>query len=178
MMPAPGLLALTARLALLSSISFGGFPAVLPDVRTYVVADHAWLTDQDFANIYAIAQMLPGPNMILMMGLIGWAVFGLPGALATATATFLPPAVLYFFAFRTWDRFRDSRWQLLVRAGLAPVTVGLVIASGIVIARAAATGWSSVALTVSVAAIALTTRLNPLWLLVTGGIAGGLDLLH
>jgi chromate transporter len=173
MRPAPGLLALVAHLALLSSVSFGGFPAVLPDVRTYVVADHAWMTDQDFANIFAIAQMLPGPNMILMMGLVGWAVFGFPGALASATATFAPPAMLYFFAFRLWDRFRDAPWQRIARAALAPVTVGLIMASGIVIARAAATSWAAVALTASAAVIVLAPRLNPLLLLVAGGMVGG-----
>jgi chromate transport protein ChrA len=43
-------IALTAHLALLSSISFGGFPTVLPDVRDLVVASHGWMTDQDFSN--------------------------------------------------------------------------------------------------------------------------------
>jgi hypothetical protein len=38
-------LALTAHLALLSSISFGGFPTVLPDVRNFVVIAHGWMTD-------------------------------------------------------------------------------------------------------------------------------------
>src|SRR5262245_22800089 len=62
-------LALTAHLALVSSISFGGFPTVLPDVRNFVVATHGWMTDQEFANLFAVAQSIPGPNMILMMGL-------------------------------------------------------------------------------------------------------------
>ena len=60
-------IALTAHLALVSSISFGGFPTVLPDVRNFVVGTHGWMTDQDFANIFAMAQSIPGPNMILMM---------------------------------------------------------------------------------------------------------------
>ena len=47
---------LTARLVLLASISFGGFPTVLPDVRHVVVATHGWMTDQDFANFFAISQ--------------------------------------------------------------------------------------------------------------------------
>ena len=42
-------LALTMHLALVSSISFGGFPTVLPDVRNFVVGIHGWMTDQDFA---------------------------------------------------------------------------------------------------------------------------------
>ena len=82
--------ALTAHLALVSSISFGGFPTVLPDVRNFVVGSHGWMTDQDFANVFAMAQSIPGPNMILMMSFIGWKVWGFPGAVASAFATFAP----------------------------------------------------------------------------------------
>ena len=71
-------LALTAHLALVSSISFGGFPTVLPDVRNFVVGTHGWMTNQDFANIFAMAQSIPGPNMILMMSFVGWKVWGFP----------------------------------------------------------------------------------------------------
>jgi len=66
------LIPLTAHLAPLSSISFGGFPTVLPDVRNFVVAAHGWMTDQEFANFFAMAQAIPGPNMIPMMSFVGW----------------------------------------------------------------------------------------------------------
>ena len=58
---ASDLTALTAHLALLSSISFGGFPTVLPDVRNFVVATHGWMTDQDFTNFFALAQAVDLP---------------------------------------------------------------------------------------------------------------------
>ena len=64
-------LALTAHLALISSISFGGFPTVLPDVHSFVVGTHGWMTNQEFANLFAMAQSIPGPNMILMMSFVG-----------------------------------------------------------------------------------------------------------
>ena len=134
-------LALTAHLALVSSISFGGFPTVLPDVRNFVVGTHGWMTDQDFANIFAMAQSIPGPNMILMMSFVGWKVWGFPGAVASAFATFGPPCTIYFASYRLWDRFRDAPWQQIVRLGLVPVVMGFVIASGTVMARAADTSW-------------------------------------
>ncbi len=135
---ASDLLTLIVRLTLLSSISFGGFPTVLPDVRNFVVGAHGWVTDQEFTNFFALAQAIPRPNMILMMSFIGWQVWGLPGAIASAFATFGPPCTMYFASYRLWDRFREARWQPVVRIGLIPVTVGLVIASGAVMARAAA----------------------------------------
>jgi chromate transporter len=170
-------IALTAHLIVLSSISFGGFPTVLPDVRNFVVSTHGWVTDQEFANYFAIAQSIPGPNMILMMSFVGWKVWGFPGAVASAFATFGPPCAMYFGAYRVWDRFRNAPWQRIVRLGLVPVTMGLVIASGTVMARAADAGWRAAAITIAAAAITLTTRLNPLWLLLVGGALGGLGLL-
>src|SRR5438477_2425264 len=124
--------ALTAHLALLSSISFGGFPTVLPDVHAYVVLTHGWVTDQEFTNFFALAQAIPGPNMILMMSFVGWQVWGLPGAIASAFATFGPPCTMYFISYRLWDRFRETRWQPIVRNGIIPVSIGLVIASATV----------------------------------------------
>jgi chromate transporter len=170
-------LALTAHLALLSSISFGGFPTVLPDVRNFVVATHGWLTDQEFANFFAMAQAIPGPNMILMMSFIGWKVWGMPGAVASAFATFGPPCAMYFASYRLWERFRDAPWQQIVRSGLVPVTVGLVIASGAVMARAADASWQEAAVTIAAALLMLKTRINPLWMLFAGGVLGGIGLL-
>ncbi len=172
-----GSVALTLRLALLSMISFGGFPSVLPDIRNYVVAANGWLTDREFANFFAIAQVLPGPNIILMMSVIGWRVCGIPTAIATALATFGPPCTMYYLAYRLWDRFRDAPWQRIARRGLVPVTIGMIIGGGTVMARAADTNWQSVIVTIIAAALVVRVRVNPLWVLVAAGTAGGLGLL-
>src|SRR5271156_958143 len=95
-----------------------------------------------------MAQTIPGPNMILMMSFVGWKVAGFPGALASALATFGPPCSIYFVAYRLWDRFRHAPWQEIVRRGLVPVTLGLVVASGTVMARAADASWQAAAVTV------------------------------
>ncbi|HYM72873.1 MAG TPA: chromate transporter [Stellaceae bacterium] len=168
--------ALTLHLALLSSISFGGIPSVLPDIRNFVVANNGWLTDQEFANYFAIVQMIPGPNMILMMSFIGWKVWGLPGAFASAIATFGPPCAIYYAGFRLWDRFRDAAWNRVARRGLAPVTIGLVIAGGAAMAQAADASWPAAAITGAAAVLLLTTRLNPLWMLLAAGALGALGL--
>jgi chromate transporter len=177
-MSGPGAVgALGGHLALLSSISFGGIPSVLPDIRHFVVVAHGWLTDQEFTNCFAVAQAIPGPNMILMMSYVGWKVAGFPGAIASAFATFGPPCTMYYSGYRLWDRFREARWQQIARAGIAPLTIGLVIAGGTVMARTADANWQSVAVTAMAAALLLTTRRNPLWMIFGAGILGGLGVL-
>jgi chromate transporter len=167
---------LAAHLALLSSISFGGFPSVLPDVHNLVTAN-GWATDREFADFFAVSQVMPGPNMILMMSLLGLKVGGIPGAVTSALATFGPPCVMYYTAYRLWDRFRNKPWQQIVRRGLAPLTIGLVIAGGYVMARAADTSWQSALVTAAAVGLLLATRLSPLWILAIGGALGGLGLL-
>jgi chromate transporter len=169
-------LVLVGHLAVLSSISFGGFPTVLPDVHNFVVAN-GWVTDREFANLFAVSQVVPGPNMILMMSFIGLKVGGVPGAIASALATFGPPCAMYYASYRVWDRFRDMPWQRIVRRALAPLTIGLVIAGGYVMARTGDVGWSSVAITAAAVALMLRTRINPLWILMAGGALGALGLL-
>ena len=169
--------ALVLHLLVLSLISFGGIPAALPDLREFVVTQNGWLTDQDFASCFAIVQVLPGPNMILMMGLIGWHVGGWSTALASGLAIFVPSAMLCFGVFRLSERYRDKAWQRIVRRGLAPVTIGLVVAGGYVMGFASNAGWLSGGVTIAAAVALLLTRLNPLWLLAAGGVLGGLGLL-
>jgi len=168
--------ALVAHLALLSLISFGGIPGVFPDLHNFVIAEHGWISDRDFADFFAVVQAIPGPNMILMMSFIGWKVGGLGGAIASGLATFGPSCTACFIGFQLWDRFRDTHWQRIARRGLAPVTIGLVIAGGVVMAAAADTGWPALALSAAAASILLTTRISPLWTLAAGGALGALGL--
>ena len=74
-------------------------------------------------------------------------------------------------------RFRGARWQDILKRGLVPVTIGLIVASGIVMAQASATGWAAMAVTAAAAVAMLTTRYNPLWLLAAGGVLGSLGIL-
>ena len=79
--------------------------------------------------------------------------------------------------FRISERFRDKAWQRVVRRGITPVTIGVVIAGGYVVALAGNSGWLSGAVTAAAAASLLFTRISPLWLLAGGGVLGGLGLL-
>jgi chromate transporter len=119
-----------------------------------------------------MTQSIPGPNSILMVTFVGWKVWGFPGAIASAF--FAPPCAMYFAAYRLWDRFRDAPWQRIVRFGLAPVVMRLVLASGAVMTYTADTDWQAAAVTIATAALTLATRLNPMWMLLGGGILGGL----
>ena len=159
----------------LSLLSFGGTSTVLPEMHRQAVTVHHWLTDLQFASVFAISQASPGPSS-LIVSLIGLKAAGWVGVLVATVAMFLPSAVLTFAASLAWERFRDAKWRIAAEKGLAPITVGLLLASGLVITRAADHGWSAFMLTGATTILLVTTRVNPLFVMVAAGILSGLGL--
>jgi chromate transporter len=165
------LLPMAARFALLSILSFGGVNVVLPDAHRFVVDTQHWLTDQQFADFFAIAQAAPGPNF-LIFALIGWHVAGVIGAITATLAIIVPAGTLAFIVGGLWHRFRNAPWRRAMQTGLAPVTIGLVFSSALVLSVAADHDWLTFAITVLTAVVALGTKLNPLWLFAAAGLLG------
>jgi chromate transporter len=165
------LTALAVMFSQLSLIAFGGGNTILPEMHRQVTEVHHWLTNADFAALFALAQAAPGPNM-MVAPLIGWHVAGLVGMLVSTVAIFGPSSILTAIALRLWRRFKDNPWRRAVQAGLVPVSVGLVAASALLIVRAADRTWILVAISAGVALVATRTRLHPLWLLAAGAVIG------
>lgn len=156
----------------LALISFGGIITVLPAIHTHLVQQMHWISDRDFATMFAIAQASPGPN-VLVLTIIGYRVAGLAGAIAATLALTLPTALIAFAVVKVWDRFRAARWRKAAQAGLVPVAAGFIAAAGFVVMRAADTNvaaWTVSALTLAVAAY---TKINPLWMFLVAAILGG-----
>lgn len=150
------------RFLVMAFLAVGGANAVVPEMHRQVVEVERWMSSAEFAALFAIANAAPGPN-VLIVTLVGWHVAGLAGALVTTVAMIGPTSVLTFFVFRVWDRLRHASWRRPVQHGLSAVTVGLVAASGFLLAQATDTSWAMVAITGGTAALSCLTRINPLW---------------
>jgi chromate transporter len=150
------------RFFLLAFLAIGGVNATVPEIHRQVVEVERWMTDGEFAALFAIGNAAPGPNMLLVT-LVGWHVAGVAGALVATIAMVGPTSVLAYVVFHMWDRFRDALWRRPVQSGLSAVTVGLIAASGLLLARATDAGWLTAAITAGTAALSYFTRLNPLW---------------
>jgi chromate transporter len=167
--------ALAGLFAELSMLAIGGANALVPEMQRQVEA-HGWMQPSEFAALFALAQAAPGPNM-LVVTLVGWQVAGLAGALTATGAFVLPSSVLTYVVAGLWQRFREARWRRVVQAGLTPVTVGLVMAAGLLLCRAAVSGLPTLLVALGTVAALLATRLHPLWLLGLGAGLGAAGLL-
>src|SRR5579872_2079331 len=129
------------------------------------------MTDAEFAGAFTLAQMVPGPN-ILVVVLIGWKVAGLAGAIVAMVAMCGPSSVLALAVARSLAHQRAAFWRQRLQAGLAPMTIGMVLASGLVLARGADADVVAVGLTLVSIVMLLRTRVHPLALMAAGAGIG------
>ena len=155
--------------------SVGGISAMIPEVHRQVVEVHGWLGNESFATAFALSQIAPGPN-ILMMSMLGWRIAGWAGLVVATLATVVPTSALSLIAGRAENRISHARWYGLTKRAFPPLVVGLICASALVTAQAAIDEWLGYVLTAGVALFVALTRQNPLVPLAvataTGVIAG------
>ena len=162
---------LVLTFGVMSLFAVGGANAAIPEMHRIAVEVHHWMTDKQFADVYAISQLSPGPN-VLIVTLIGYAVAGVAGALAATFAMCVPTAVLAYYVSRLLARKSRSRWPAIIQPALVPLSIGLMSASILVLAQSADRSLLAALFTGAVAAAAFATRLNPFWMFLAGGILG------
>jgi chromate transporter len=165
------LLTLAWTFGLMSLFAVGGANAAIPEIHRIAVDVRHWMTDTQFADVFAISQLSPGPN-VLIVTLIGYQVAGIVGALVATLAMCGPTAVLAYYVSRFLTRSSQSRWPAIIQAALVPLSIGLMSASGLILVETADRSWAAVLLTAVAAVVAFATRLNPLWMLLVGGCLG------
>ena len=177
-------LALFLHFATLSLLAVGGAITTAPDMHRFLVDRQHWLSDPQFSASIAIAQAAPGPN-VLFVALMGWNVGLNAGGYTTAAlglvlamlGVLLPSSTLTYLSAQWGHRNRHRRSVRAFKAGMAPIVVALLVATGWVLAGTqgpAPQNWRLWLLTAVVAWLVWRTRLHLLWLLGAGALLGAL----
>ena len=165
------ILALLWTFGLMSLFAVGGANSAIPEMQRVAVDVQHWMSDKEFADLFAISQLSPGPN-VLIVTLIGYSVAGVAGALVATVAMCGPTAVLAYCVGRLLQRSQHARWPAVIQAALVPLSIGLMAASALILARSSDQSVPAALITMAAAVVALATRLNPFWMLLAGGIFG------
>jgi chromate transporter len=153
------LLALALVFAPLSLVSFGGGQAIVADIQYQTVEVHGWLTNQEFANLFAVARAAPGPSTMIV-ALLGWHVAGFWGALIATLAIFVPSSLVMYFSASWWHRNAGSPWRIAIERGLTPIAVGLVFAGALAVMRAMHMNPLAIAVAAACAALIYFTKVS------------------
>ena len=163
----------------LSLLAIGGAITTVPEMHRFLVDKTGWLTDTMFTSSIALAQAAPGPN-ILFVAVLGYNVAGLSGAAASMAGILLPSSVLTVTATRWARRNREHIALRAFSAGMTPLTLGLIIATGWLLAlpflRVEAHVWSTLALITVTVGLVLKTRIGLVWMVLAGGVLGALGI--
>ncbi len=117
----------------LSLMAVGGAITLVPDMHQRLVVDEHLLSDAEFTGAIALAQAAPGPN-VLFVALMGWYSAGLGGALASMIGVMLPSTTVTLLLSRWVSARRQWLSVQAFQAGLVPVTLGLLLATGALLA--------------------------------------------
>ena len=172
-------LSLAALFGTLSLLSIGGGNTVLPEMHLRTVNGYHWLTNAQFADIFSISQAAPGPS-ILIVSLVGYGaglktagvLGGVIGGVVATVAMILPAALLMYLVTRSWERAEKSKWRIAVEKGFAPLTVGLILATSLVMSRAADHDWRAYLVTAVATVIFVRTDTNPLIVVAAAALLG------
>lgn len=174
----------------LSLFSLGGGNTLLTEYHHISVDQFCWLTNAQFADLYALAEAAPGPSSMIvgLLGLsagwkegVGW---GLLSGYGAEVAILLPSTLLMVVACLSWNRLEHSPWRLAFERGMGPITLGILFAVGVKIMRTAdttSTGELSVPgviVSVIVCVLMLRTKISPLWFMAFAGVLGGFGIIN
>jgi chromate transporter len=151
-----------------------GFGGVMAVVQRELVDRKRWLTQEEFVEDWAVAQIMPGPNVVNLSLMLGGRYFGLPGALAALGGLLALPLVLVLALALLHERFADSPQLAGALRGMAAVSAGLIGATGLKLAAALKRNPLPMAWCVAIAALGfvLVALLKCPLLYVLAGLGG------
>src|ERR1700704_6011873 len=111
------ILKLVWTFGLMSLFAVGGANSAIPEMHRIAVEVQHWMTDKQFADAFAISQLSPGPN-VLIVTLIGYSVAGVAGALVATLAMCGPTAAMAYCVSGMLPRSSHSPWPAIIKTAL------------------------------------------------------------
>ncbi|KXG44616.1 chromate transporter [Tepidibacillus decaturensis] len=108
-------------------LGFGGGPSSIPLVHKEVVERFKWMDDDEFADVLALGNTLPGPIATKMAGYIGYRMAGIPGMFNALLASILPTILLMIVFLTSLNTFKDQAWVKGMTRGVVPVVAMMMI---------------------------------------------------
>lgn len=159
--------------SLMSCLALGGISATLPEMYRQLVEVHGWISPESFTALYALSQAAPGPN-VLFVALFGWQIAGWMGLTVSMLGICLPASTLALAFDRLTQRHAHARWPTVVRQALAPISVGLLLCTGWLLAPNLKENMFAAFFTAGCVGFTLKSRIHPLWLIAIGASLGAI----
>lgn len=132
-------------------LGFGGGLSAIPLMHREVVTENGWMDEEEFGDVLALANTLPGPINTKLSGYIGWRLKGFWGMVTGISATIFPTAVLMILLLTVLNAFKDKPWVQGMAQGVIPIAgvmIG-VLAWDFVVKSKKSLGWPATLLLIA-----------------------------
>lgn len=167
----------------IGAFTFGGGWAMISIIEREIVTKHHWVEKEEFLNLLAMVQALPGILAVNIAVAVGDNIKGKKGSICAALGTILPSflMILFIAIFLTPDLINNNHTLSAIFKGIRPAVVALIIAPVITSAKSAKLNWKTAMIPI-VVAITIWSKLpvisNPILWIVVGGVGGALIYTH
>lgn len=161
----------------IGAFTFGGGWAMISIMEREIVDKHKWLDREEFLDLLAVAQSLPGILAVNISVAVGDRLRGLKGSIISALGTILPSfiMILCIAIFLTPDLIKNNATLSAIFSGIRPAVVALIVAPVVSSAKAAGIGWRNIFIPVGVALLIwskLPVVSNPIIYILLGAVGG------
>lgn len=102
-------------------LGYGGGLSAIPLMQREVVETYKWMDEEEFADVLALANTLPGPINTKLSGYIGWRIGGFLGLLNAICATVIPTVILMVLLLTVLNKYKDQPWVQGMAQAVLPV---------------------------------------------------------
>lgn len=155
----------------IGAFTIGGGYAMLPLIEKDVVGK-GWMTKEEFLDIFAVVQSLPGVFAVNIALFVGYKLKGISGALFCALATIIPSFLIILMIATFFVHFREYEWVERMFKGFRPAVVALIAVPCLTSAKSVKLNIRTVWIPIAAALLIWQLGLSPVWIILAAGIGG------
>lgn len=156
----------------IGSFTIGGGYAMIPLVQTEIVEKHRWMSKEDFLDILAISQTIPGVFAVNIAIFIGYKLKGLGGSVTACLGTVLPSFLIILGIAIFFQQFQDNPVVIRIFKGIRPAVVALIAVPTFQMARSVGINKKTVIIPIISALLIWLLGISPIYIIILAGAGG------
>lgn len=151
--------------------TIGGGYAMLPLIEREVIS-RGWITKEDFIDLFAVAQSLPGIFAVNIAIFLGYKLKGFRGSFFCAMGTILPSFIIILIIALFFSHMQDNVWIEKIFKGLRPAVVALIVVPCISAAKSIGLTWKTGIIAIAGALLIWLVGVSPVYIIVAAAVGG------
>ncbi|WP_280139583.1 chromate transporter [Natronincola ferrireducens] len=152
--------------------TFGGGYAMIPLIEKEMIANKAWVKEEEIIDIFAVSQSIPGAIAINSSTFIGYKIAGIPGALAATAGVVIPSFIIITIIATFFSRFQNNPIVQAAFIGIRSAVVALILMAVIKIGKSSIKDRLTALITVLAVILVILINVHAIFVIIGGAAAG------